>query len=99
MASTLWGLMGVSIGPGIMMLIVGVIIGFAGAVFSIICEVSRQKIGIFLSGHIVSAISVVLILLIFQNTNLTINGNIFLFLFVVIPSYLIPYVLPEVHHD
>lgn len=88
-----------SIGPGIMMLIIGLIIGFTGTVFSIICEVFRQKIGVFLSGLIVSAISVVLILLIFQNTNMTINSNIFIVLFVVIPSYLIPYVLTKLYHD
>ena len=99
LATFLWGLIGVSIGPGIMMLIIGAIIGFSGVLFSITCEVFSYNIGILWSGFIVSTTSIVLMLSIFQNNPLTITGNVFLVLFIVIPSYLVIFFLNKTHHQ
>lgn len=87
--SCLWGVVGIAIGPGIVMLFVGVTIGGSGILFSIAEQLLRFKIRLCYAGLIVSVISLILTFLIFAKMPLTIGVIVFFAVFNAVPSFLI----------
>jgi hypothetical protein len=85
--SLIWGLIGVAAGPGIIMLFVGVTVGFSGSLLTCLSSSSTS-----VSGLMVFILSFILTLLLFQKSSLQGMEYLYLALFISIPSYLIIYI-------
>lgn len=85
----LWGGLGVAFGPGIMMLIVGVIVGASGFFYSMSEMILDYHLKLSLAGLVVFVTSLVATLLVFSSATLTISGYIFVGIFILILSYLV----------
>lgn len=85
----LWGGLGVAVGPGIMMLIFGAVVGAIGFFYSMSEMILDYHLKLSLAGFIVFVTSLVAILLVFSSTTLTMSGYIFVAIFILIPSYLV----------
>ena len=85
----LWGGLGVAVGPGIMMLIVGVIVGASGFFYSISEMILDYHLKLSLAGFVIFVTSLVATFLVFLSTTLTMSGVIFVSIFILIQSYLV----------
>jgi hypothetical protein len=92
-ASAAWAAMGAALGPGVMMLIVGSIVASCGCLYSLSEKIFHYQLRLTCSGLIVFAASSVVTLLVLPSLTLTITGSIFLALFILIPGYLILFIL------
>jgi hypothetical protein len=86
--SIVWGGIGVAVGPGIMMLIIGSIVGICGCLYSLSERLYGYRTQLPLAGLIVFLVSLVVTLLVFPNLSQTVSGYLFLAVFILIPSYL-----------
>ena len=93
--SAFWGGLGVAIGPGIMMLLVGLIIGVSGFTYSLCEKVFDYQLKLAVAGLVIFITSFVITMVFFPTLSLTISGYIFLALFILIPSYLILFIVEK----
>ncbi len=86
--SMVWGGIGVAVGPGIMMLIIGSIVGICGCLYSLSERLYGHRAQLPLAALIVFLVSLVVTLRVFPNLSQTVSGYLFLAVFIMIPSYL-----------
>tara|TARA_B110000967_G_scaffold182795_1_gene201004 strand:+ start:96 stop:431 length:336 start_codon:yes stop_codon:yes gene_type:complete len=86
--SLVWGGIGVAVGPGIMMLIIGWIVGVFGCLYSFGERLYGGQSQLRWAGLIVFVVSFVVTLLVFPSLSLTLSGYLFLAVFILISSYL-----------
>ncbi len=96
-SSILWGGLGVAIGPGIMMLIVGLIVGGCGCLYSLGEKIFGYQLKLAWAGLIIFTASLTVTLLVLPSLALTTPGYIFMALFLLIPSYLVIFILKKLH--
>ena len=83
-----WGLLGVSFGPGIIMLFLGLFIGLSGCTFSFCERAFGFDLPWFWSAIIVSISSFGSAVSVLTNGFLPVAGYLFVMLFVFVPSFL-----------
>ena len=86
--SLVWGGIGVAVGPAIMMLIVGSIVGVCGFLYSLSERLYGHQTHLALAGLIVVLVSFFVTLLVLSSLSLALSGYLFLASFILIPSYL-----------
>jgi len=96
--SILWGAAGVAVGPGVVMLIISLLVAICGCFYSLGEKIFDCQLSIFWSGLIVSVVTLFITLVVFGSFSLGANGYIFLTLFILIPSYLILFVVKKYHN-
>jgi hypothetical protein len=96
-ASALWGAAGVAIGPGIIMLVIGLIVGGCGCLYSLGEKIFGYQLKLAWAGLIIFTASLTVTLLVLPSLALTTPGYIFMALFLLIPSYLVIFILKKLH--
>lgn len=84
-----WGLLGVFIGPGIVMLFMGLFVGISGYIYSLLEKIFSLNIRWFWAGFIVSISSFILTISVFSKISLAYSDYLFPILFIVVPSFFI----------
>ena len=92
-AALIWGVAGVAVGPGIIMLIVALFVAAAGCLISFSEKLFEFQLNLFWFGTAVCASALLIALLIFRNLTLQSIGVLYLAIFISLPSYLVPFVM------
>lgn len=93
LVSALWGGIGTAIGPGVMMLVIGLIVAICGCLYSLGEKIFAYRIGLILAGLIILLSSLAITFLAFPSLMLSIADYLFVAAFIVIPCYLSLFIL------